>query len=100
MKKRYFFFFLTAVLANLALFGLGAADIFDGWPLYQIPLFEMGWLYGLARSLGLPVEGKGNEVAVLPNMLGWGFVVLGSLITVAVYALAARLLFRSRASRQ
>jgi hypothetical protein len=94
--RRSFIFLGTCIGVNAALVVLGLSDIFDGWPLYQIPLFEIAWLYGLGRSLSWAVEGKANEFAVMPNACGWALIVLGTLITISAYAYVGHWLLKSR----
>jgi len=96
--KRLLVLIGACFVANMALFILGIYDIFDGWPLYQIPLFEIAWLYDLARAMSLRVEGKANEFAVTPNAFGWALIVLGTLITISIYTYAGHLLLKSRSS--
>ncbi|MDP3741238.1 MAG: hypothetical protein Q8R08_02825 [bacterium] len=91
-------FFGLAILVNLAFLVLGLFDIFDGWPLYQIPAFQALWLLGLGQSLGIPVAGKANEFAVMPNALGWFLVVAGTLITLGVYYWLGHRVFTSSQS--
>lgn len=91
------YFVVAVIVANVLLFVLGVFGIFDGWPLYLIPLFQIAWLYGLGGGLHLPVEGKASEFVAAPNPFGWLLVILGSLITISIYVYLARLLFKPRA---
>ena len=81
MNKTTWIIFAILISLNIPFFILGLFDIFDGWPLYQIPLFQIEWLALFANNLGINVFGKANEFAALPNLLGWILILIGSSIS-------------------
>ena len=78
------------IFLNIPFFILGIMDIFDGWPLYLIPLFQIGWLYSLANHAGMDVFGKSSEFIASPNFWGQIFIIIGSSISLVVNYFIAR----------
>ncbi len=55
------------------------------WSLIGILLFQIGWLYASFNFLNIDVMGKSSEFITAPNLLGWMLVIIGSLISLALY---------------
>lgn len=84
--------FAVILIINVIFFILGIFDIFDEWPLYQIPFFQIGWLYAFFRwILDIRVIGQSNEFIATPNLLGWILIISGSLISFFLYYFTASL---------
>ena len=93
-QTKVWILFAFLIFLNLPLFALGLKGVFDEWELYMIPAFQIGWLYGLGNIIGLDVQGKANEFMALPNSLGWVLVVAGSIISLVVNYLVAKLIIK------
>jgi len=85
--------FVALLAFNVPVFlvGLGFGIGRTIWSLILVPLFQVGWLYNLFHWAGIDVRSP-HEFVDEPNFLGWILIVMGTLITLAVYYFIASLI--------
>ena len=92
---------INVVLILLFFWYVYLAEVFpffeqvNPWPLLLLPIYEIAWLMSLFASFGVEVHGTTLGELGGPNRLGAILIVIGTLITLSLYYIAALLISKT-----